>query len=58
MSAARAAGHCRPWKYSIELLKIAYNMHKNDVIPVVYTLMTNLKYNTNYDDTYKVVTTT
>ena len=54
MSAARAAGHCRPWKYSIDLLEIAYRMHKNDVASVVHTIMTNLKYN----DMYKVLTPT
>ena len=54
MSAARAAGHCRPWKYSLDLLEMAYDLHKNEVAPVVYTIMTNLKYNTNYNDIYEV----
>jgi len=57
MSAARAAGHCRSWEYALDMLDMAYSVHNNDMAPVVHTIMTNLKYNTNFNDKLKVVST-
>jgi hypothetical protein len=46
MNGVRSAGFCRPWTYTLELLNTAFSEfeNKNDILPVVSTVITNLKY--------------
>jgi hypothetical protein len=46
MNGVRSAGFCRPWIYTLELLNTAFSEFENkiDILPVVSTVITNLKY--------------
>ena len=46
MNGVRSAGFCRPWTYTLELLNTAFSEFedKNVILPIIYTVITNLKY--------------
>ena len=46
INGVRSAGFCRPWTRSLELLEEAYSEleDKNDILPILDTVITNLKY--------------
>lgn len=46
INGVRSAGFCRPWTRSLELLEEAYSglENKNDILPILDTVITNLKY--------------
>lgn len=44
VNSIRAAGFCRPWDYSLNILSEAFVLLSTDVIPVVNTIIINLKY--------------
>lgn len=44
INSIRAAGFCRPWNYSLNVLSEAFVLLNTDVIPIVNTIIINLKY--------------
>jgi hypothetical protein len=44
VNSIRAAGFCRPWEYSLNILSEAFILLDTDVIPIVNTIIINLKY--------------
>ena len=44
MNGVRAAGFCRPWEHSMEILKECYSHFGKNILPVANTMITNLKY--------------
>ena len=42
--AIRAAGYCKPWEYTIQLLDKSYELFSNNSLQVANTAMINLKY--------------